>query len=113
LSESRQRQTLRNQLIKKQKRPERSLLLSRVDFSREETMPLYAYSCQTCEAEFEILVRSSDTPECPACGSRKLTQQVSRISKEIKYPAIARSWRRRAAAEGDLSNFNKTERGKL
>jgi putative FmdB family regulatory protein len=113
LSESGQKPKLRNQLIKKQKRPERSLLHSRVDFSREETMPLYAYTCDACEAEFELLVRSSDTPECPACKSQKLTQQVSRISKEIKYPAIARSWRRRAAAEGDLSNFSKGERGKL
>ncbi len=76
-------------------------------------MPLYAYSCQACEAEFELLVRSSDTPECPACKSQKLTQQVSRICNEIKYPAIARSWRRRAAAGGDLSNFSKAERGKL
>jgi putative FmdB family regulatory protein len=76
-------------------------------------MPLYAYSCEDCEAEFELLVRASDTPACPACGSQKLTQQVSRICREIKYPAIARSWRRRAAAEGDLSNFSKTERGKV
>ncbi|KAF0121786.1 MAG: Regulatory protein FmdB family, partial [Methylocystaceae bacterium] len=51
-----------------------------------------------------------DVPACPACGSEKLQQQVSRISKEIKYPAIAKSWRRRAAAEGDLSNFSKAER---
>ncbi|MEK4032776.1 zinc ribbon domain-containing protein [Methylocystis sp. IM3] len=75
-------------------------------------MPLYAYACDACEAEFELLVRATDTPECPACGSRDLTRQVSRICKEIKYPAIARSWRRRAAAEGDLSNFSKAERAK-
>jgi putative FmdB family regulatory protein len=78
-----------------------------------KAMPLYAYACDACDAEFELLVRSSDTPECPACGSLKLTQQVSRICNEIKYPAIARSWRKRAAAEGDLSNFSKAERGKL
>ncbi|WP_281805439.1 FmdB family zinc ribbon protein [Methylocystis echinoides] len=76
-------------------------------------MPLYAYTCQDCEAAFELLVRASDTPQCPACGSAQLAQQVSRICREIKYPAIAKSWRRRAAAEGDLSNFNKAERGKL
>ncbi|PPD46671.1 MAG: FmdB family transcriptional regulator [Methylocystis sp.] len=73
-------------------------------------MPLYAYRCDACEAEFELLVRSSDTPECPACKSQKLTQQVARICKEIKYPAIAKSWRRAAAAGGDLSNFSKAER---
>jgi putative FmdB family regulatory protein len=76
-------------------------------------MPLYAYACNDCEAEFELLVRASDTPECPACGSPKLTRQVSRICKEIKYPTIAKSWRRAAAASGDLSNFSKAERGKI
>lgn len=73
-------------------------------------MPLYAYVCNDCAAEFELLVRSSDVPACPSCGSEKLQQQVSRICNEIKYPAIAKSWRRRAAAEGDLSNFSKGER---
>ncbi|MGJ0394484.1 MAG: FmdB family zinc ribbon protein [Methylocystis sp.] len=76
-------------------------------------MPLYAYICNECEVEFELLVRSSDTSACPACASARLTQQVSRICKEIKYPAIAKSGRRRAAAEGDLSNFGRAERGKL
>lgn len=73
-------------------------------------MPLYAYVCDACEADFELLVRASDTPACPQCGSEKLTQQVVRICKEIKYPAIAKSWRRAAAAQGDLSNFSKAER---
>jgi putative FmdB family regulatory protein len=73
-------------------------------------MPLYAYVCDACAAEFELLVRGSDASVCPNCGGQKLQQQISRISKEIKYPAIAKSWRRRAAAEGDLSNFGKAER---
>jgi putative FmdB family regulatory protein len=76
-------------------------------------MPLYSYACDDCSAEFELLVRSGDTPECPACQSRKLSQQVAKICKEIKYPAIARSWRKRAMAEGDLSNFSKSEIGKV
>jgi putative FmdB family regulatory protein len=73
-------------------------------------MPLYAYACKACNAEFEALVRSGDEPACPACASKELQRQVSRISKEIKYPAIAKSWRRAAAASGDLSNFSKAER---
>jgi putative FmdB family regulatory protein len=72
-------------------------------------MPLYSYECEDCHAEFELLVRASDTPACPSCGSEKLTQAVSRIQKEIKYPAIAKSWRRAAAAGGDLSNYSKQE----
>jgi putative FmdB family regulatory protein len=76
-------------------------------------MPLYTYQCQDCGAEFELLVRASDVPACPSCGSEKLQQQVAKICNEIKYPAIAKSWRKRAAAEGDLSNFSAAERGKI
>lgn len=72
-------------------------------------MPLYAYNCQECNADFELLVRSSDVPACPSCGSEKLSQQVAKICSEIKYPAIAKSWRRAAAASGDLTNFSKQE----
>ena len=72
-------------------------------------MPLYAYTCDACAAEFELLVRASDTPACPSCGGAKLHQQVARICKEIKYPAIAKSWRAAAAKSGDLTNFSKQE----
>jgi putative FmdB family regulatory protein len=72
-------------------------------------MPLYTYKCQNCDAEFELLVGSSDVPACLACGSKELQQQVARICREIKYPAIATSWRRAAAAGGDLSNFSQKE----
>jgi putative FmdB family regulatory protein len=75
----------------------------------EDLMPLYVYNCQDCNAEFELLVRSSDVPACPSCGSEKLQQQVAKICVEIKYPAIAKSWRRQAAREGDLTNFSKQE----
>jgi putative FmdB family regulatory protein len=72
-------------------------------------MPLYAYKCENCNAEFELLVRSSDVPACPTCGSEKLQQQIARICAEIKYPAIAKSWRKAAVASGDLTNFSKQE----
>ncbi|QBR71658.1 FmdB family transcriptional regulator [Beijerinckiaceae bacterium] len=72
-------------------------------------MPLYAYTCQNCNADFELLVRSSDVPACPSCGSEKLQQQVAKICVDIKYPAIAKSWRQAAARSGDLSNFSKQE----
>jgi putative FmdB family regulatory protein len=72
-------------------------------------MPLYAYTCQSCNADFELLVRSSDVPACPSCGSEKLEQQVARICVDIKYPAIAKSWRQAAAREGHASNFSEKE----
>ncbi|MCB1503472.1 MAG: zinc ribbon domain-containing protein [Hyphomicrobiaceae bacterium] len=43
-------------------------------------MPIYAFSCNSCKKEFETLVRSSDTPECPSCGSTELTQQLALIA---------------------------------
>jgi len=72
-------------------------------------MPLYAYTCLDCNHDFEALVRSSDIPECPACSSQKLQQQVAKICVEIKYPAIAKSWRRAAQAEGHACNFSQKE----
>lgn len=49
-------------------------------------MPLYEYHCDDCRKTVEILVRSSaEQPECPACGSGKLTKQLSVAAS----PAIA------------------------
>lgn len=72
-------------------------------------MPLYAFNCLDCNHDFETLVRSTEVSTCPSCGSEKLQQQVAKICVEIKYPAIAKSWRRQAAREGDLTNFTKDE----
>lgn len=44
-------------------------------------MPLYAYRCADCEQEFETLVRSGETPECPSCHSTHLDRQLSLIAK--------------------------------
>jgi putative FmdB family regulatory protein len=35
-------------------------------------MPLYSYHCAGCDKEFELLVSSSDTPDCPTCGGKNL-----------------------------------------
>ncbi len=47
-------------------------------------MPIYGFSCNACKSVFETLVRSSDTPECPSCGSTDLTQQLSLIASPGK-----------------------------
>ena len=44
-------------------------------------MPLYAYRCTDCSKEFETLVRSGDTPECPVCQSAHLERQLSLIAR--------------------------------
>lgn len=40
-------------------------------------MPLFTYLCRTCEQKSEILVRGSEAPACPACGSSELEKQAS------------------------------------
>jgi putative FmdB family regulatory protein len=50
----------------------------------EDPMPLYGYDCNTCGRQFETLVRSSTTPQCPSCGSTELTKQLSLIASPAK-----------------------------
>lgn len=72
-------------------------------------MPLHSYRCTACENTFETLVRSSDTPACPACGSEALERQVSQVAPDGKLKAVANRARAQAAREGHLSNFSKSE----
>lgn len=42
-------------------------------------MPIYEFHCRACDAESEILVRSSDWKgtRCPQCGSTRLEKKLS------------------------------------
>jgi putative FmdB family regulatory protein len=40
-------------------------------------MPIFEYSCHDCGQQFETLVRSGTTPECPSCHSTELDKQLS------------------------------------
>jgi putative FmdB family regulatory protein len=40
-------------------------------------MPLFEYQCKSCSREFELLVRGSETPECPSCRSTALERRLS------------------------------------
>jgi putative FmdB family regulatory protein len=41
------------------------------------TVPIFEYVCRACRHEFETLVRTGDTPICPACASVELDKQLS------------------------------------
>jgi putative FmdB family regulatory protein len=43
-------------------------------------MPLYEYFCQECSKQSELLVSNSQRPECPSCGSSKLTKLLSVVA---------------------------------
>jgi putative FmdB family regulatory protein len=40
-------------------------------------MPLFEYQCKSCSKEFELLVRGSETPQCPSCRSTALQKRLS------------------------------------
>ncbi len=43
-------------------------------------MPLYEYICRDCDSQAEILVQGAQQPECPKCGSGKLTKLLSVVA---------------------------------
>ena len=51
-------------------------------------MPIFEYSCNKCESEFELLVRSVDKPECPDCGSPKLDKLMSSSAGRVKNGSL-------------------------
>jgi len=40
-------------------------------------MPIYEYTCKSCDHQFETLVRKDDAPACAACGSTDLERLMS------------------------------------
>jgi putative FmdB family regulatory protein len=43
-------------------------------------MPLYEYVCQECDSQAELLVKGSEQPNCPKCGSARLTKLLSVVA---------------------------------
>jgi len=52
-------------------------------------MPLYEYTCRKCKRDFELLIRSDETPQCPDCGSRKLDKLLSVTAAHVGSAASA------------------------
>ena len=49
-------------------------------------MPIYEYRCDDCGTKFEKLVRRStdaDAVECPSCGEKHLTQEMSTFAAQV------------------------------
>ncbi len=40
-------------------------------------MPIYDFTCEACEKDFEDIVIQSEMPDCPHCGSKQIQKKVS------------------------------------
>jgi putative FmdB family regulatory protein len=52
-------------------------------------MPLYEYDCRGCSTHFEVLVRGSETPECPSCHGTDLERALSTFAVNAPGPRHA------------------------
>ena len=53
-------------------------------------MPIFEFRCKSCDAHFEILVRSSgEAVECPSCRSSDLSKLFSTFASKSASPAMA------------------------
>lgn len=73
-------------------------------------MPLYDYRCTDCDRTFELLLRSSDTPLCPACNGSNLEKLVSCPATPGQTAELLSKARAQAAREGHFSNYKRSER---
>lgn len=73
-------------------------------------MPIFDFVCSECEFEFELLMRATDTPACPECGSTHVRKLVSPPAPPGKSREIIAKARRQAAREGHFSNYSASER---
>jgi putative FmdB family regulatory protein len=75
-------------------------------------MPLHDFRCHRCNQTFELLIRGSDIPSCPACGNQELEKLVSMPAAPGKTAGIISRARGQAAREGHFSNYAPSERPK-
>lgn len=75
-------------------------------------MPLFDFHCKQCDSHFEVLMRGSDTPVCPECGSANVEKMVSLPAAPSKTAGLIASARAQAAREGHFSNYARSERPK-
>ena len=69
-------------------------------------MPIYEYRCGGCGHEFEQLVRTGDTPECPSCKGQTLERLLSHVAvssehtRSLNFNRARASRQSRAARQG-------------
>lgn len=75
-------------------------------------MPIYEYLCTECRRQFEFLLLpgSPAEPECPGCGSAKLTQELSAFAVNSAERSQA-NWKaaRKEYVKGEFRDKKKAE----
>lgn len=68
-------------------------------------MPIYEYRCQSCQAEFETLVRAGSHPTCPSCSSDQLERLLSlpAIKSDTTHDLAMRAARKRDAKQAQIN----------
>lgn len=46
-------------------------------------MPIFEYQCQSCDAQFELLVAVREKPACPTCDSKQLDKLMSAAAGRV------------------------------
>jgi putative FmdB family regulatory protein len=64
-------------------------------------MPIYEYSCQECDDDFEELVRGEEVPVCPSCGTENIERQMSlpRVHSQSTKALSMRAAKKRDAGQ--------------
>jgi putative FmdB family regulatory protein len=47
-------------------------------------MPLYDFTCQECGRQSELLVSASSQPDCPECGSSRMTKMLPIVAAQTR-----------------------------
>jgi putative FmdB family regulatory protein len=68
-------------------------------------MPIYEFQCRACGHGFETLVRGSEQPSCPTCGS----QDIERLLSSFGVSSEARSHATLQAARRDFTFSQKRQ----
>ena len=60
-------------------------------------MPIFEYICDECGHDFELLIRGQDQPACTACGSAKVTKQLSlpKVQGSVSHEKAMRAAKKR------------------
>lgn len=51
-------------------------------------MPLFDFRCEACGRQNELLVRGSEEPRCPTCGSDRLHKLLGVPSAHVKGASL-------------------------